>query len=120
MNFTRTSTKTIELGTSVFLEDLAIGNHAVTLKITNDHGTLTLGFNNGDVQTFTITIDRNGGMQLSRILPRPKHDHDDCQYLVYRESTPEDALPFWSSRFPYVGEGRDFFTINILPEVSEY
>lgn len=73
-----------------------------------NEGRLTLTFVEGKRNDFTIQIIE-GQVHLRRLHTRPAHDHDDEEFLVCL--TDKQPSVYWSSRFPYSGEGKDFVPI---------
>jgi|WetSurMetagenome_2_1015567.scaffolds.fasta_scaffold1288543_1 hypothetical protein len=73
---------------------------------------LDLNFNNGD---YIIRIEKEG-IKFNRIVYRHNHDHNDSQSLLVGITDEVRGVKKgeikWHSRFPYQGEGRDFFRVD--------
>jgi hypothetical protein len=124
-----------ELGNKATIHDIRIGDEIYRLSINNerDNGQkVILSFSRkSDINPqhsddeFTISIDCNKKMWFSRYVSRPTHDHDDTDYLQMFISEDPFGMkklhePFWFSRFPYKGDGKDFFTIDFGPVTVDY
>ena len=99
------------------LEGIKIAGKEYTLDIHNQFSKdgeerLDLSFNDGE---YTLIIDKEG-IRFSRMCYRPDHDHDDNQSLLVgiddKVRGVKKGEKIWLSRFPYQGEGRDFFRIE--------
>lgn len=110
MNLKRVVEQTTELGEQAVLRGVQVGEHTYDLFVTNSErtGRLSFRFSKPDLQTneFSISIG-DGKLTFHRTRWRPNHDHDDTESL---QITKDGKLQWWS-RFPYSGEGREFFDI---------
>jgi hypothetical protein len=105
--------KTIEekVDEVLHVKDVEINGKTYSLDIRNKDGRLTLDFNGGD---YEVTID-DGGIKFYRNVFRPNHDHDDKESLQKvvnsKNAFAKRGEMSWRSRFPYRGEGYDFFSV---------
>jgi hypothetical protein len=121
LTFRRTIEQSFEFPNGLLnLENLSIAGKDYSLAIANKNGRLSLDFNEGEYQ---IIIDKQG-ITFRRTEFRPNHDHNDQESLQVGVN---DAIPGvkkgeikWLSRFPYPGEGRDFFRVEFGPRTVDY
>lgn len=95
----------------LILENVNINNVNHSLKISNRNGRLVFDFNDKD---YEIVIDSEG-IRFQRIAYRHNHDHNDSESLQIGVDekvmgVKKDEL-VWRARFPYKGEGYDYFKV---------
>lgn len=91
-----------------------------TVQVTNIEGRFIIDFNEGD---YSIII-KDGKIGFKRTLYRPNHDHNDSQTLQISidadKSGIEKGKIEWRSRFPYIGEGWEFYEVDFGAEKTNY
>lgn len=101
----------------IHLDGIKIAGKEYTLDIHNHcskkgEERLDLDFNDGD---YTLIIEKEG-IRFSRTAYRRNHDHNDNQSLLVgiddKVMGVKVGETLWYSRFPYKGEGRDFFRVE--------
>jgi hypothetical protein len=103
-----------ELGEEILIQKVNVNGTEYQLNIMNRQGRIIFDFYNSKDKPegeseYRITIDEKG-IGFNRHCYRRNHDHDDSQSLQKVQVGNKKEL-HWVSRFPYSGEGSEFFKV---------